>query len=610
MRLIATLRRRLARQEGFTMPAVMAGMFVVMLIGIAAIASASGDINLARDDQDDKQAFAAAEAGINDYLGNLNTDTNFWAKCTTGVGVSPVNDKGVTNAARKWRPVPGSPNSEYSIELIPAPGYSACSTTNAVASMVDDGNIKIRSTGRVVKTLPGTATEVSDVRTVTATFRRAGFLDFLYYTDFENQDPTYIQRTDWARGSRATNSNGDPIPGADDLAAWGADKCQRHWWGTQAGGEGRREKPTWRGQYLNASGTYAGDAKFDFNNRYDDVDTDDFCGEITFVTGDEVNGPFHSNDEILVSGSPTFGTLNGNDRVEISGEDYRPQSANPVFRPTLRTGAAELEPPATNSSLEAVTDPGYVFEGQTEIKLDNTTMKVTNANLNGGAETVLSWPPSGVVYARNGTCGTRYNPIKWNTKTPGCGDVRISGTYNKDLTVAAMGDIIVTGNVTRQTATSTALLGLISDQFVRVAHVVDRPTGPSDTDSYTSCDETAGSPTNMIIHAAILTLSGSFTVDNYWCGSALGNLTVEGAIAQRHRGVVGTGNGNTGYLKKYSYNQDLKFRSPPHFLDPLQASWRILRQGEQSPACTTTVRVPDPATGTPTVNGACLPGIQ
>ena len=227
-------------------------------------------------------------------------------------------------------------------------------------------------------------------------------------------------------------------------------------------------------------------------------------------------------------------------------------------------------------------------------------MQVTNAGLNGGAETTMAWPDSGVVYVGNGICGTRYNPIKWDTKTPGCGDVRISGTYNKDLTVAAQGDVIVTGNVTRQTATSTALLGLISDQFVRVAHLVDRPNSP--TDNYTSCDETAGSPTNMTIHAAILTLSGSFTVDNYWCGSSLGNLTVDGAIAQRHRGVVGTGNGNTGYIKKYSYNEDLKFRSPPHFLDPLQASWRILRQGEQSPACTTTVNG--------TVNGACLPGTQ
>ncbi len=63
---------------------------------------------------------------------------------------------------------------------------------------------------------------------------------------------------------------------------------------------------------------------------------------------------------------------------------------------------------------------------------------------------------------------------------------------------------------------------------------------------------------------------------------------MNGAIAQQHRGVVGTGNGATGYLKDYNYNEALKFRSPPHFLDPLQASWRVLRQGEQSPPCVKT----------------------
>lgn len=588
MRLITTVCRRLARQDGFTMPAVMAGMLVVMMVGIAAIATASGDINLARDDQDDKQAFAAAEAGINDYLGNLNTDTNYWAKCT-GTGLSPVNQKGVTNTSRKWRQVPGSTNSWYSIELIPAPGFSACSTTNAVNSMVDDGNIKIRSTGLVSATDPNGTDPSSntEVRTSTATFRRAGFLDFLYYTDFENQDPTYIQRTLWANGSRATDTSGNPT-GGDDLAQWAADKCQRHWWGTQAKGEGRQEKPTWRGQYLDSGGNYR--SRYYPYIKYDTVDTDDICGEITFVTGDEVAGPFHSNDDILTSGSPSFGTSGGNDRVEISGTSYRPSSANPVFNPTLRTGAAELEPPATNSSLEAVTDPGYAFKGQTTIKLNDTTMQVTNSALNGGAATTMAWPESGVVYVGNGTCGTRYNPTSWNTKTAGCGDVRVSGTYNKDLTIAAQGDLIVTGNTTRTNSSSTALLGLISDQFVRVWHPVDQ-----EGSNYTSCNESS-SPTNMTIHAAILTLSGSFTVDNYWCGNSLGNLTVDGAIAQRHRGVVGTGNGNTGYIKKYSYNQDLKFRSPPHFLDPLQASWRVLRQGEQSPACVTVA------------NAACPPG--
>ena len=60
-------------------------------------------------------------------------------------------------------------------------------------------------------------------------------------------------------------------------------------------------------------------------------------------------------------------------------------------------------------------------------------------------------------------------------------------------------------------------------------------------------------------------------------------LTVNGAIAQRHRGVVGTSGGNTGYIKSYNYDENLRYRSPPHFLDPIQTSWRILRQGEQSP---------------------------
>ncbi len=295
--LISAIRRRLAPEGGFTMVAVMTGFLVVSSISIAAIAAASGDIGLSRTDQDNKQAYAAAEAGINDYLGNLNTDTNYWANCTD-VPVSPVNQKGVANGSRKWRDVPGSSNSEYSIELIPAPGFSACDKANAVNSMVDEGNIKIRSTGRVKNT--------DDIRTVTATFRRAGFLDFLYYTDLENQDPAYIQRTTWALGTRATDTSGNPT-GGPTLTEWAADKCQRHWWGTQANaGEGRQEKPKWQGQYLTSSGTYTS-RYYGFGIRFDQVDTDDICGEITFVTGDEVNGPFHSNDDILVSGSPSFG---------------------------------------------------------------------------------------------------------------------------------------------------------------------------------------------------------------------------------------------------------------------------------------------------------------
>ena len=67
----------------------------------------------------------------------------------------------------------------------------------------------------------------------------------------------------------------------------------------------------------------------------------------------------------------------------------------------------------------------------------------------------------------------------------------------------------------------------------------------------------------------------------------MGELNVEGAIAQKFRGPVGTGGGsgiNSGYLKNYVYNDRLRYREPPYFLDPVQAQWRIARQNEQVPA--------------------------
>jgi hypothetical protein len=93
------------------------------------------------------------------------------------------------------------------------------------------------------------------------------------------------------------------------------------------------------------------------------------------------------------------------------------------------------------------------------------------------------------------------------------------------------------------------------------------------------------------VQAAILTLQHSFIVDNYNSGAKRGTLKVDGAIAQRFRGPVGTfntstGNGVTGYTKDYNYDNRLRYRSPPYFLDPIQAAWRIIRSNEQVPAPT------------------------
>jgi hypothetical protein len=92
-----------------------------------------------------------------------------------------------------------------------------------------------------------------------------------------------------------------------------------------------------------------------------------------------------------------------------------------------------------------------------------------------------------------------------------------------------------------------------------------------------------------VIQAAILALNHSFIVDNWDCGARLGDLNVEGAIAQYYRGPVGT-SGGTGYLKNYVYNDRLRYREPPYFLDPVQSAWRIARQTEVLPSRT---KLPD-----------------
>ena len=39
-----------------------------------------------------------------------------------------------------------------------------------------------------------------------------------------------------------------------------------------------------------------------------------------------------------------------------------------------------------------------------------------------------------------------------------------------------------------------------------------------------------------------------------------------------------------GYTKDYRYDDRLQYRSPPFFLDPVAASWHVIRSNEQVPA--------------------------
>jgi hypothetical protein len=191
-----------ARQEsGMAIVVTIAMMTVALLVTLSAFGAVWSDIPLARGDQDRKQAYSAAEAGIAYYQYHLDQDNAYWTKCTNvpapAAGVpSPVNQawSGSGTDPRNWRTIPGS-NAEYTIELLPAPNKTSC-VENDQSSMVDSisNTFRIRSTGRVN----------GAKRSIVATFKRKGFLDYLYFTDLETLDPyAYADPSDQANA--ATN---------------------------------------------------------------------------------------------------------------------------------------------------------------------------------------------------------------------------------------------------------------------------------------------------------------------------------------------------------------------------------------------------------------------
>lgn len=564
-RVLAHLRTLRADERGFTLIAVLGVLAAGMALSVAAFAAARGDIQLSRNDQDQKRAYAAAEAGVQDYFFHLTQDNAYWAKCTSQSPSHPALNQ-LNASPMRTRAVPGS-DASYSIELLPANGQSQCDVNNATGSMIVSaggpmsGTFSIRATGY--------SRDVE--RSIVATFRRRSFLDYLYFTDLETSDPAWYILSAGGRPTRSgvySSRSGTFTPsGAPDLLSWAAANCPRYWRNGRSS-QAFPVSPDNAWQRQSSSGTWGSTT----TSRVS-------CTEIQFVSGDHIEGPLHTNDDILVCGSPTFGRTT-QDSIEVSGSGWRQGcgSGAPTINGTWKPFSPVLTPPPSSTSLKQIADPAYVFRGTTTIVLDNSQITVTNANLSPTTQT-LAFPANGVLYVDHAASGcgvTAYQPLAPYSDPAGCAVAYVRGTYASDLTIAAAKDIVVNGNIARS---GDKMLGLIADNFVRVYHPVDY-----DDDDPTDCTNLASTPRNVSIEAAILALNHSFTVDNYFCGAPLGTLTVRGTIAQKHRGPVGRGSGSTisdGYYKDYEYDDRLRLREPPHFIDPVQASWRIQRYAEQ-----------------------------
>ena len=205
------------------------------------------------------------------------------------------------------------------------------------------------------------------------------------------------------------------------------------------------------------------------------------CQTIQFITGDAIKGPLHSEDWLLVCGSPVFGRTGAADSIQAAGHSNEGGGCTDSATMTgiFTNSAPSLQPPSTNAQILNVTQAAYHYTGVTTIVLNGANMTVTNANVNGGAAQTVAFPSNGVVYVSTSstlTCPVTYTPFDPSyTGNTGCGNVYVSGNYNTSLTIASDNDIIINGNITTPVnswgvPTGTAVLGLIANDFVRIYH--------------------------------------------------------------------------------------------------------------------------------------------
>jgi hypothetical protein len=547
------------------------GITLVVLLAAVAVTAVNGDTHLNSRDSSRKAAYEAALAGINEYAFHLHSNGSYWAECKAG-----------------QRTVPGG-GAEYKLELLGV-NEAKCNPatiSTATASMLETGEGTMKGTFRVRSIGTSGDSHVA----VTATFKPASFLDYVYFTQLETSDPV-------------TYGNEELIKAANR-------QC------TKTIRKGRYTTPleNEKGEYLTSSGTITSS-----------LNSADYCDAISFVGPDNIKGPMHTNDAFVICESPTLGRTS-NDPIEVSAGEpgwYStkdiPHSgssctgSNSNFKGNFRINSQELVPPETNSELELIAESRFHFSGEVKICLEETQMTVGEGS--SCTANVLyhgAFPANGVIYVSSKSCSGAYSPflLAYSTTVGTCGNVVVQGKYAKPLTIAAANDILITGNVEK--SSEQGMLGLIANNFIRVYHPVvlvhpmvkechgewvqvgsqrhPREEWVEHCEEHenltvTECKGNApGGLENVKIEAALLAIKHSVIVDNYNCGAKLGTLNVVGALAQKYRGAVGTsgnpgnpGNPGTGYLKNYEYDERLKTTEPPSFIEPIKSDWVIGRE--------------------------------
>ena len=592
------LQWRLPRRgddEGIALVTVIGITAVLSILAVAGVAYAVGSTHKARNDQDWSGALSAAYAAVEEYQSRLANDPNY---LTFGNPAAPFS---VASGSTVVLPetMGSSPNPAFSlVGWAEVPGSGGTAQFRYEVDNSDyytDGTLRIRATGKVGE----------EVRSLVADLRQKGFIDFLYYTDYETQDPEVSRQT-------------------TDTTAM----CSVYY-------------------YLGRNSN---------------------CTVIQFGSFDQINGPLHTNDTLQICGSPRFNGMTTSSWQPTSGLRYlRPGNcaASPVFaiNGTQPGYQALLPMPDTNTELRRETrtdlptevpNPGCLYTGPTTItfqadgkmRVRSPWTKVTSPNgaahpacgtpgtasgqLGSSAGALVTVPLNTVIYVQN-VPSVPTDPNYWSATAPGqpscasggnpvgypvaneqvrytdaykCrnGDAFVQGTLDGHVTVAAENYIYVVDDIVYEN-TSEDILGLVGQNAVWVWNPFrDVTASGSGCPTSSTCTFT-GTPIHPVdggnvhtrrIDAAILSVAHTFMVQNYdvkdGSGSSdRGTLEIHGAIAQKFRGTVATSSSGgativSGYAKNYNYDQRFRTTAPPKFLSPSVVTYGVTTWIEVTPA--------------------------
>jgi hypothetical protein len=296
--------------------------------------------------------------------------------------------------------------------------------------------------------------------------------------------------------------------------------------------------------------------------------------DIWFISGDSLDGRVHANGHIRLSGEPWFGmkVTSTEDNFIVWGD------SDPTFEGGYELGVPEIPLPVTGDlvgELSGEASSGGVYAGG--LSGNNAYYQVELGR--GGTDGYLSYR----AYERQGWWGYQWsdwvdvpisntNGIAWFDEP-----VALEGVLDGELTIGSSRDVYITDDIVYEGAVSGEgpqadcddLLGILSAGDVIVAN-------------------TAANRNDVEIHAHMMALDQSFTVEDYSSGSPRGKLTIYGGFAQKRQGAVGMfqhGYGIIhGYQKDYHYDPRLLTMSPPGY--PRTGKYNVLDWQEIYPPVT------------------------